>query len=202
MRVFRFLGLTILLVMLGTSVVLYAQDEKPQEDKPHQEDMKPQSSQDEAKPPKQEEAKPSKQDEAKPTKQEKQEEKETQKQQKETRDHAAPEHPEQPKGQMPARQDQMHPSQGGNAQPARQGGHIPDQQFHAHFGREHSFRASTVIVSGQPQFQYSGYTFELVDAWPVGWAYSDDCYIDYIDGEFFLFDLLHPGIRIAVFVVM
>jgi hypothetical protein len=42
----------------------------------------------------------------------------------------------------------------------------------------------------------------LVDAWPAGWAYTDDCYIDYIDGEYFLFDLLHPGVRIAVFVVM
>ena len=29
-----------------------------------------------------------------------------------------------------------------------------------------------------------------------------NCYIDYIDGEYFLFDLLHPGIRIAVFVVI
>jgi len=42
----------------------------------------------------------------------------------------------------------------------------------------------------------------LVDAWPVDWAYTDDCYIDYVDGEYFLFDLLHPGIRVAVFVVM
>jgi hypothetical protein len=59
-----------------------------------------------------------------------------------------------------------------------------------------------VIVQGQPQFQYSGYNFQLVDAWPEGWEYTDDCYIDYLDGEYFLFDLLHPGVRIAVFVVM
>lgn len=202
MRVLRFLVLTALSITLGASVFLYAQDEKQQEDKPRQEDVKPRSAQDEAKSPKQEEAKPPKQNEAKPTKQEKQQEKEMQKQEKETRDHAAPEHPEQPNGQMPARQDQMRPSQDGNARQAGRGGHIPDQQFHAHFGREHAFRANAVIVSGQPQFQYSGYTFELVDAWPVGWAYTDNCYIDYIDGEYFLFDVLHPGIRIAVFVVM
>ncbi len=201
MRVLRVLGLTILAVTLGASVFLYAQDEKQQADKPQQEDMKPQSAQDEAKP-KQDEAKPPKQDEAKPTKQEKQDEKQMQKQEKETRDHAAPEHPEQPNRQMPARQDQMHPAQGGNARPANGGGHIPDQQFHAHFGREHTFRANTVIVSGQPQFQYGGYSFQLVDAWPAGWAYTDDCYIDYIDGEYFLFDLLHPGVQVAVFVVM
>ncbi len=202
MRVLRFLALTILSTTLGASVFLYAQDAQQQEDRPRQEDVKPRSAQDEAKSPKQEEAKPPKPDEAKPTKQDKQEEKQAQKQEKETRDHATPQHPEQPNGQMPARQDQMHLLQGSNARPAGQGGHIPDKQFHAHFGREHAFRASTVIVSGQPQFQYGGYSFELVDAWPAGWAYTDDCYIDYIDGEYFLFDLLHPGIRIAVFVVM
>ncbi len=81
-------------------------------------------------------------------------------------------------------------------------GHIPDDKFRAHFGRGHTFTARTVIVQGQPQFQYGGYSFQLVDAWPVGWAYTDECYIDYIDGEYFLFDLLHPGVRVAVFVVM
>ena len=201
MRVLKVVSLTILSGMLGAPAVLNAQDEKPQ-DKPRQEEMKPQSAQDEAKPPKRDEAKPSKQqDEAKPTKQEKHDEKQMEKQEKETRDHAAPEHPEQP-GKMPARQDQMHPSQDGNARRADRGGHIPDNQFHAHFGHEHTFRASTVIVSGQPQFQYGGYTFELVDAWPADWAHTDDCYVDYIDGEYFLFDLLHPGLRIAVFVIM
>jgi hypothetical protein len=95
-----------------------------------------------------------------------------------------------------------HGQQAGNAHPAGKGGHIPDDKFRAHFGRGHTFKAQGVIVAGQPQFQYGGYTFELVDAWPADWAYTDDCYIDYIDGEYFLFDLLHPDIRIAVFVVM
>ena len=38
--------------------------------------------------------------------------------------------------------------------------------------------------SGRPQFQYGGYSFVLADAWPADWSYDDDCYIDYIDGEF------------------
>ena len=59
-----------------------------------------------------------------------------------------------------------------------------------------------VIVEGRPRFQYSGYWFVISAPWPAGWAYTDDCYIDYIDGEYFLFDLLHPGVRIALFVVM
>jgi hypothetical protein len=182
MRTFRFLNLAILTVLVGSAALVYAQDEKPQDDKPaRQEEAKPQPKPDEAKPA----ARP---DEAKPSKQEeKQDEKRTQEQ---SHDQA-----------MPERQD--HPAQQqAHAQPAGKGGHIPDDKFHAHFGRSHTFRAQTVIVSGQPQFQYGGYSFQLVDVWPVGWAYTDECYIDYIDGEYFLFDLLHPGVRIAVFVVM
>ena len=58
-----------------------------------------------------------------------------------------------------------------------------------------------MIIEGAPRFQYSGYWFEIVDPWPAEWLYTDDCYIDYVDGEYFLFDLLHPGVRIALFVV-
>jgi hypothetical protein len=47
----------------------------------------------------------------------------------------------------------------------------------------------------------TGYWFELIDPWPADWSYSDDCYIDYIDEEYFLIDPVHPGIRIAVIVV-
>jgi len=86
--------------------------------------------------------------------------------------------------------------------PASKGGHIPDDKFRAHFGHGHTFVAKTVIVEGRPQFQYGGYSFQLADAWPIGWAYTDECYIDYVDGEYFLFDVLHPGVRVAVFVVM
>jgi len=57
------------------------------------------------------------------------------------------------------------------------------------------------VVEGQPRFQYGGYWFALSDAWPVGWAYTDDCYIDYIDGEYVLIDLLHPGVQIALIAV-
>ncbi|MGB6802082.1 MAG: hypothetical protein WBE31_07420, partial [Candidatus Sulfotelmatobacter sp.] len=80
---------------------------------------------------------------------------------------------------------------------------IPDDKFRAHFGRQHTLVINkTTIVNGQPRFQYSGYWFTIVDPWPVGWAYTDQCYIDYIDGEYFLFDLLHPGVRVAITVVM
>jgi len=173
----------ILSVSLGASALLYAQEEKQQEDKPRQEEPK---KQDEAKPLRQ-------QDEMKPPKQDERDKKTQQQDEKQMRK----------QGQEPQNNEGMQGRQhAGNAHPGSKGGHIPDDKFRTHFGRGHTFTAKTVIVAGQPQFSYSGYTFELVDAWPVGWAYSDDCYIDYIDGEYFLFDLLHPGVRIAVFVVM
>jgi hypothetical protein len=178
----------ILSTLVACSALVFAQDEKRQDDKPaQQEEAKPQ--------PKQDDAKPVHQDEAKPSKDEKQEMKQDQKQD-QKRDQ-----PMSHDQAMPEKQD--HPAmETHNAPPAGKGGHIPDDKFKAHFGRSHAFRAQTVIVAGRPQFQYGGYSFQLVDGWPAGWAYTDDCYIDYIDGEYFLFDMLHPGVRIAVFVVL
>jgi DNA mismatch repair ATPase MutL len=81
------------------------------------------------------------------------------------------------------------------------GGHIPDDKFRANFGKGHTFVINRpVIVNNQPTFQYGGYSFIIAQPWPMGWAYTDSCYIDYIDGEYFLFDLLHPGVQIEVFV--
>jgi len=222
MRALRFLNLTVLSVLIGSSALVYAQDEKQQEEKPaRQEEAKPQ--------PKQDEAKPSRQQEAKPSRQEnKQMEKQDQKRGQETsREEAKPQGQEHPEMQNDRnRQGQEHPEmQNEHVQPAQRpemendrnrrgqemqgdrgdrgrGGRIPDDKFRAQFGREHHFNARSVIVQGRPQFQYGGYTFELVDAWPAEWAYTDDCYIDYIDGEYYLIDLFHPGIRLAVVVVM
>ncbi|MFZ0808667.1 MAG: hypothetical protein WAN03_20905 [Candidatus Sulfotelmatobacter sp.] len=198
MRAFRFPVVAILSILVGCSALVYGQDEKPQPDQPRQEEPKAQPKQDEAKPPRQDEAKPPKAEKPEGKQQQKQEQKESQDQMKSNQMKSN----EMKSNEMKSNQ-QAHPEQpGGNAHPAGKGGHIPDDKFRAHFGRSHHFAARSVIVSGQPQFQYSGYTFELVDPWPQDWAYTDDCYIDYIDGEYFLFDLLHPGVRIAVFVVM
>ena len=190
MRAFKFLNLAILSALVATSAAIYAQDEKQQEDKPKQEEPKRQEEpkkQEEAKPAgKQDEMKAPKQEEAKPSKQEKNDQKEMEKQQrnemKTDRQEAAPQ---------------------GHARPAGKSAHIPDQKFHAQFGRSHTFHPSrpVVVQGGQQGIVYGGYTFVFVDAWPAEWAYDDDCYVDYVDGEYFLFDLLHPGVRIALFVV-
>ena len=61
---------------------------------------------------------------------------------------------------------------------------------------------ATSLVQGQPGFYLRATRSVSSMRWPGDWAYTDDCYVDYIDGEYFLFDVLHPGIRIALFVVM
>ncbi len=95
--------------------------------------------------------------------------------------------------------------EGGNQQHRAhgQGKHIPDDKFRSSFGRQHTFHVqrTQIINNPQPVIVYSGYSFQLVDPWPAEWAYDDDVYVDYVDGDYYMFDALHPGIRIAVFVV-
>jgi hypothetical protein len=62
-------------------------------------------------------------------------------------------------------------------------------------------RREQFVNNPQPVVAYGGYSFQLVTAWPVDWGFDDDVYVDYVDDGYYLFDLLHPGIRIAVIVV-
>jgi hypothetical protein len=137
-----------------------------------------QDQRDEANAPRQhEEEKPSKQDEAKPPRDE---------------------------GKPGNRGDAKQSKQAEHAHHAgSQHGRIPDDKFRAHFGRQHALVINRItVVESQPRFQYSGYWFTIVDPWPAGWAYTDECYIDDVDGEYFLFDLLHPGVGVAIVVVL
>ncbi len=81
-------------------------------------------------------------------------------------------------------------------------GRIPEDRFHANFGREHVFVINRpVIVEGQPRFQYGGYWFGFRQPWPVGWLYTDNVYVDYVDGGYFLYNPFHPGIRVVIIVI-
>ncbi|PYV81335.1 MAG: hypothetical protein DMG93_15785 [Acidobacteria bacterium] len=92
---------------------------------------------------------------------------------------------------------QQHPMQ------AQRGKRIPDDRFRSSFGRQHHFHVdrTRIVNVSQPIVVYGGYQFQLVDAWPADWSYDDDCYIDYVDDGYYLFDVMHPGMRIAVFVI-
>ena len=86
---------------------------------------------------------------------------------------------------------------------ARGQGRIPDDRFRANFGRGHEFRiGSPTMVDGYSRFQYGGFWFGFVQPWPDGWYYTDDVYIDYIDGEYFVLNPYYPGVRIAISVVL
>jgi hypothetical protein len=79
---------------------------------------------------------------------------------------------------------------------------IDDAHFRAHFGRDHHFAIRHVtIVGGRPHFAYGGYNFEIVDGWPHAWSYRDNCYIDFVGGGYYMFNLAHPGIRISLTVL-
>jgi hypothetical protein len=90
-----------------------------------------------------------------------------------------------------------------NREERHEAGRIPEERFRANFGREHVFRIGRpVIVSGGPRFQYGGYWFVIAQPWPVGWAYTDEVYVDYINGGYFLLSPVHPGIQISINVVL
>jgi len=183
------LGAGLLGLLLGTCGVMTAQDGHDEAKPQQQEEPK----QDEAKPPRQQnappEAKPSREQEqpkaqeAKPSNNQKQDEKQN--------------------GEMRSGKEQDHAAQNNGAARAseQRGQRIPDDKFRSNFGRQHTFRVRTQVVEGQPRFQYSGYWFALATPWPGDWDYADDCYVDYIDGEYVLIDLRHPGVQLALIVV-
>ena len=201
MKLIRVVGIAALFLFFGTAVPIYAQQEQPVADKPaQQEDNAKPGKQEEAKPGKQEEAKPGKQEEAKPGKQEEAKPGRQEEQAKPGK--------QEEQAKPGKREEQAKPVQNNQGERQMQGrggkgGRIPDDKFRAQFGREHRFRMSRpTIVEGQPRFQYSGYWFVIVDPWPTVWLYTDECYIDYVDDQYYLFDVLHPGVGIVVTVVM
>jgi len=202
-----------------------AKPEKQQQAKAPQEQQqaKPEKQQQAKAPQEQQQAKPEKQEQAKAPQQQQQAKPEKQQQAKGQSDQqqqlkSAKQQPEQAKGaqqtqnqqaassQRPERTQQAMAAQ--RAQPAlrlstRGSGRIPDERFHSNFGREHEFHmGNPVMVSGYSRFQYGGYWFGFVQPWPVGWYYTDDVYIDYVDGGYYMFDPYYPGARFAISVVL
>jgi len=168
------LSAMVLVLVFATGLPAYAQDDKPgkQEDKATQEDKS--AREDKA------------QDEKHPA--EKQDEgKSAQTEDKQTREEKSQESTTQERGT-----EKQHTST-----------RIPEEKFRANFGREHVFVINRpVIVAGVPRFQYGGYWFVIAQPWPTGWAYTDQVYVDYIDGGYYLLSPVHPGVQISINVVM
>jgi hypothetical protein len=86
---------------------------------------------------------------------------------------------------------------------ARGSGRIPDDRFRSHFGRGHEFHmGNPVLVGGYSRFQSNGFWFGFVEPWPNGWYYTDDVYIDYVDGGYYMYDPYFPGARFSISVVI
>ncbi|MGB2663567.1 MAG: hypothetical protein WAK48_06170 [Candidatus Acidiferrum sp.] len=197
------LSTTALFLLLGLTVPSYGRQDKPekQEDKPsapkQEQPAKPEKQQQEAKAPKQE-PQQKQQEQAKSTKQQ--------------APHAQPvsaKHSDQKQATSskgPQRTQEEMATQ--HAQPAlrlssRGSGRIPDERFRSNFGRGHEFRmGNPVMVSGYSRFQYGGYWFGYVQPWPAGWFYTDQFYIDYVDGGYYMYNPYYPGARFAITVII
>jgi hypothetical protein len=182
MKLMTVFSTTALAVLLGISAPVYAQQDepRPQEEKQAEPDAKAAHDQD-----KQEDKQTDKDKEKKQADQDKDKDKEN----KQTGQEEKSTHQDE-RTQVDQRE-------------SKQGGHIPDDRFRANFGRAHTFSIGRpVIVGGAPRFQYGGYWFAIVQPWPVGWAYTDVVYVDYIDGGYFLLSPVHPGIQISINVIL
>ncbi len=151
---------------------------KQEQAKPAKQEAK-EAKQEQAKPAKQE-AKQAKQEQAKPAKQEvkqaKQEQQDSHAQQKES-----------------AQQSQRDAGNRGGGEHGR----ISDDRYRASFGSGHNFHVNQGDYDHR-RFSYGGYSFGFIDPWPVGWYYTDNVYVVYDDGGYYMYDIVHPGIRISV----
>src|SRR5271156_4704459 len=177
--------------------------QQPQAKAPKQEPAKPEKQQQQAKAaPKQEQpAAPEKQQQAKEQQQQKANSAKTQPA------HSQPAHQQQASySHAPQRTQQAMATQ--RAQPAlrlsaRGSGRIPDDRFRANFGSGHNFHmGNPVLVGGYSRFQYGGFWFGFVQPWPSGWYYTDDVYIDYVDGGYYMYNPYYPGARFSLSVVI
>jgi hypothetical protein len=78
-------------------------------------------------------------------------------------------------------------------------GRIPDNHFRANFGRSHAFRMGNPrLIGGYYRFRYGGYLFGYNEPWPVGWNYTDNVYVDYVGGAYYMYNPRYPGIHITL----
>ena len=134
----------------------------------------------------------------KPAKPEKQEQQTKQAKQEERSNAAGQQHV-----QRSAAEEQKQRSEPALRLSARSESRIPDDRFRSSFGSEHRFRIGAPrLVGGYSRFQYGGFWFGFVDPWPEGWYYTDDVYVDYIGGSYYLCNPSYPDARIAITVVL
>lgn len=164
---------------IAGSPLLAGQEPKTQEPEPQEEKPKPKPAPKPEKP-KQEPAPPSQ--EPKPEQKEQKEQEKRQKEQKEQ--------------SKQGKQTQAPSAQGGHAR----GQKIPSPKFRASFGKEHRFHVERSAADSR-RFQSGGYWFEVVEVWPAGWSFDDECYIEEDGDDYYIVDYIHPELRVLVIAV-
>jgi hypothetical protein len=117
-----------------------------------------------------------------------QEQREQEKQSEKQRQHAKP--------AQQAKPVQQHAK---SPQPAVRHARISDERFRASFGGGHTFHVSRSDFNGASRrFQYGGFSWALINPWPVGWLYTDSVYVDFVNGGYFLCAPIHPGVYLSI----
>ncbi len=201
----------LLMLAVGSPVYAVQEPDKDKEKPPKQEEPRKQEPARQQEPPKEKEKQPQdRPQEKQPPRDTKQDREQTdrsrppekQQQQHSENDRAKQDRAAQDRAQQQQRDARTRDEHNNVQQAQRDGGNhngrrIREEDFRAHFGREHSFR---VPRRDDRRFNYGGYWFVYNDPWPAGWSYNDDVYVDEIDGEYYLIDPVHPGIRILLIV--
>jgi hypothetical protein len=89
------------------------------------------------------------------------------------------------------------------AEPAQRAGgnRIPDARYKANFGQGHTFRVNQGDYNNH-RFQYGGYSFGFVGAWPGNWLYTQNVYVVDIDGVYYLCNPMYPGVNVELSVAL
>jgi flagellar biosynthesis GTPase FlhF len=192
MKLVGVISTAVLSLTLGVAAPAYAQ----QEQRDQQEEQKDKPAQEKEK-------------KTQPDKAAKQEEKTAPRQEKNAKQESpAPQQEKNAKQEeKSAQQQQQHTQQAKPEQQAQRaggngGGRIPDDRFRANFGREHTFRVTQADYNRDRRFQYGGYWFAFVDAWPSNWLYTQDVFVVEINGVYYLCNAMYPGVNIALIVAI
>jgi len=176
MKLLTVIGTASLFLLFGTTAAFAGQD-RPEADKPEKQEPKP-----EAKP----EAKPVAKPAAKP------EEKPANAEHKPVK-----QEPQDKSAQQQKQQTTEQSKNNGGKSAGGAHGRISGAHYSASFGSGHNFHVSQGDYNNH-RFNYGGYSFGFIDAWPVGWYYTDNVYVVYDGGGYYMYDVVHPGIRISV----
>jgi hypothetical protein len=183
-----------LLVLLGTTASAYAGQEKGQDEHGQEQKVKPAKQTD--RPAQQHRAAPVAHQQAQNEKPADQQRKQQPAHNQQPQTHAANQNRVQANpGRSQEHAQQTHAVAENRA--ASQHGRISNAHYASSFGSGHRFRVSKGEYASR-RFSYGGYSFGFVDPWPVAWGYSDDVYVVYTDGGYYMYDHVHPGLRISV----